>query len=88
MSYIIKYDYRCNQCGKLEAGLTGEPPDWLHGSLTPYPTDKKENPITNHEINVCSWECASAFAAAHFSWSSGLRGVSLALFERDKEKKK
>ena len=76
---IIKYDYCCNQCGKVEAGLVKEPAGWLHGSLTPYPTNIKDDLRTNQDVHICSWECASQFARVSFEYNEGLRGMSLAL---------
>jgi hypothetical protein len=81
---IVKYDYVCNQCARRESNTTKEPVDWLHGSMTPYPMDKSQNPTTNHDVHLCSWDCASAFATKQFSWSGGIRGMNLTVFERDK----
>jgi hypothetical protein len=86
MSLEIKYDYRCDHCGKLAENLRGEPLDWLHGSLTSYPEEMRDNPNANHDVHLCSWPCASLFAGKQFEKQPSVRGKSLVVFVRDKKK--
>jgi hypothetical protein len=86
MSLKVKYDYHCNYCGKLAENVLEEPLDWIHGSLTSYPEEMRDNPNTDHDVHFCSWNCVSTFAANQFKMQPSVRGKSLVVFVRDKKK--